>query len=259
MLGGRKRRTQGGVATAHDHHICRAWKHSLSTPDPHRAPRLHERGRRHPGAECMGVMQPLSLWMPGAILATVWLDRKEERSCMPASRPSRWIPHDFHELSAKIVQMGPRAKALPGMIDAYTAWRGDGQGIIVALYHSKEDADRAVGAHPGHLGRPCRPGKRSAADRRLRERSAPHRLSAAAGRPSGRIPSRPLFASLQLSPLKQQLLDLVGGQRPAEQEALHLRAALGPDRIELLLGLDPFRRRLPCRGPWPMRPPPARY
>ena len=53
-------------------------------------------------------------------------------------------PARLHELSAKIEQMGPRAKALPGMIDAYTAWRGDGQGIIVALYNSKEDADRAV-------------------------------------------------------------------------------------------------------------------
>jgi hypothetical protein len=48
------------------------------------------------------------------------------------------------ELAAKVKEMGPRAKALPGMIDAYAVWRGDGQGVIVALYRSKEDADKAV-------------------------------------------------------------------------------------------------------------------
>lgn len=48
------------------------------------------------------------------------------------------------ELSAKIEAMGPRAKALPGMIDAYAAWRADGQGVLVAIYQSKEAADAAV-------------------------------------------------------------------------------------------------------------------
>ncbi len=53
-------------------------------------------------------------------------------------------PARLQEVSAKIAEMGPRAKALPGMIDVYAAWRGDGQGVIVAIYRSKEEADRAV-------------------------------------------------------------------------------------------------------------------
>jgi hypothetical protein len=53
-------------------------------------------------------------------------------------------PSRLSELSAKIEEMGPRAKVLPGMVDAYAAWRADGQGVVVALYESKEAADRAV-------------------------------------------------------------------------------------------------------------------
>ena len=53
-------------------------------------------------------------------------------------------PSRLPELSAKIKKMGPLAKALPGMIDAYAAWRADGQGVIVAIYESKAAADRAV-------------------------------------------------------------------------------------------------------------------
>jgi hypothetical protein len=53
-------------------------------------------------------------------------------------------PARLQELSAKVAEMAPRAKALPGIIDVYAAWRGDGQGVLVAIYRSKEDADRAV-------------------------------------------------------------------------------------------------------------------
>ena len=53
-------------------------------------------------------------------------------------------PSRLPELSAKVEEMGPRAKALPGMVDAYAAWRADGQGVIVALYENKAAADRAV-------------------------------------------------------------------------------------------------------------------
>ena len=53
-------------------------------------------------------------------------------------------PARLQELPAKIKEMGPRAKALPGMVDAYAAWRADGQGVVVALYESKDAADRAV-------------------------------------------------------------------------------------------------------------------
>jgi hypothetical protein len=51
----------------------------------------------------------------------------------------------LHELMAKVDDMRPRAKALPGMIDAYVAWRGDGQGVLVGIYQSKEAAEAAVG------------------------------------------------------------------------------------------------------------------
>jgi hypothetical protein len=53
-------------------------------------------------------------------------------------------PSRLGELDAKVKQMMPRAKALPGMVDAYGAWRGDGQGVVVAIYRSKADADAAV-------------------------------------------------------------------------------------------------------------------
>lgn len=53
-------------------------------------------------------------------------------------------PSRLPELSAKIEEMGPRAKALPGMVDTYAAWRADGQGVVVALYENKAAADRAV-------------------------------------------------------------------------------------------------------------------
>ena len=54
-------------------------------------------------------------------------------------------PARLPELAAKVKDMGPRAKALPGMVSARVAWRGDGQGVIVAVYESKAAADRAVG------------------------------------------------------------------------------------------------------------------
>jgi hypothetical protein len=53
-------------------------------------------------------------------------------------------PSRLPELSIKIKEMGPRAKALPGMVTAYAAWRADGQGVVVAVYKSKADADSAV-------------------------------------------------------------------------------------------------------------------
>jgi hypothetical protein len=53
-------------------------------------------------------------------------------------------PSRVAELPAKVAEMGPRAKRLPGVVDIYAAWRSDGQGVVVALYESKEAADRAV-------------------------------------------------------------------------------------------------------------------
>ena len=35
-------------------------------------------------------------------------------------------------------------KAWPGMIDARAAWRADGQGVVIAIYQSREHADAAM-------------------------------------------------------------------------------------------------------------------
>lgn len=53
-------------------------------------------------------------------------------------------PSRLAELPAKVAEMGPRAKKLPGVVDIYAAWRSDGKGVVVALYENKEAADRAV-------------------------------------------------------------------------------------------------------------------
>jgi len=53
-------------------------------------------------------------------------------------------PARIGELADKIDELRPRAKALPGLADAYAAWRADGQGIVVALYEDRTAADRAV-------------------------------------------------------------------------------------------------------------------
>ena len=53
-------------------------------------------------------------------------------------------PSRLAELPAKVAEMAPRAKKLSGVVDIYAAWRSDGQGVVVALYESKEAADRAV-------------------------------------------------------------------------------------------------------------------
>jgi hypothetical protein len=48
------------------------------------------------------------------------------------------------ELAGKIKEMTPVAKALPGVVDVYVAWRADGQGVVAAIYRSKDDANKAV-------------------------------------------------------------------------------------------------------------------
>jgi quinol monooxygenase YgiN len=53
-------------------------------------------------------------------------------------------PARLSELSAKLKEMSPAAKALSGVIDVYAAWRADGQGTVVAVYNSKTDADAAA-------------------------------------------------------------------------------------------------------------------
>ena len=53
-------------------------------------------------------------------------------------------PARLGELPTKIKELSPAAKALPGVIDIYAAWRSDGQGTVVAVYNSKADADAAA-------------------------------------------------------------------------------------------------------------------
>ncbi len=52
-------------------------------------------------------------------------------------------PSRLSELPTKIKEMTPAAKALPGIIDVYVAWRTDGQGSVTSIYDSKASADSA--------------------------------------------------------------------------------------------------------------------
>jgi hypothetical protein len=53
-------------------------------------------------------------------------------------------PSRLGELPVKMKEMQDAAKALPGIVDIYVAWRGDGQGSVTAIYASKAAADSAV-------------------------------------------------------------------------------------------------------------------
>ena len=53
-------------------------------------------------------------------------------------------PARLGELPAKFKEMTPAAKALPGVIDVYAAWRADGQGSVTAIYKSKAEANSAA-------------------------------------------------------------------------------------------------------------------
>jgi len=53
-------------------------------------------------------------------------------------------PARLEGLPAKIKEMQPLARALPGVVDIYIAWRADGQGVVTAIYQSKTEADAAV-------------------------------------------------------------------------------------------------------------------
>jgi hypothetical protein len=53
-------------------------------------------------------------------------------------------PSGLAKLSDKIAKIAPIAKTLPGVVDIYVAWRGDGRGVVVAAYASEEAAKTAV-------------------------------------------------------------------------------------------------------------------
>lgn len=48
------------------------------------------------------------------------------------------------ELDAKVEKLSHLIKALPGMVDAYATWRDDGQGVVVAIYESRDHAEAAM-------------------------------------------------------------------------------------------------------------------
>jgi hypothetical protein len=54
-------------------------------------------------------------------------------------------PARLPELESKIADLTRLVQALPGMVDAFVAWRMDGEGMLVAIYESKGHADAAVG------------------------------------------------------------------------------------------------------------------
>jgi hypothetical protein len=53
-------------------------------------------------------------------------------------------PSNLPKLSAKIGKIAPIAKGLPGVADIYVAWRGDGHGVVVAVYESEAAAKKTV-------------------------------------------------------------------------------------------------------------------
>ena len=53
-------------------------------------------------------------------------------------------PERIAELMSKVGEMRSRITEVPGLTQAYAAWRPDGQGILVALYKDRASADRAV-------------------------------------------------------------------------------------------------------------------
>jgi hypothetical protein len=53
-------------------------------------------------------------------------------------------PSRLGELQASIARMRPAAKGLAGVVDIYVVWRGDGQGVVTAIYESRAAADKAV-------------------------------------------------------------------------------------------------------------------
>jgi hypothetical protein len=53
-------------------------------------------------------------------------------------------PARLGEFPAKLKELGPASKAIPGIVDVYFAWRGDGRAAVTAIYASKADADAAA-------------------------------------------------------------------------------------------------------------------
>ncbi len=48
------------------------------------------------------------------------------------------------EIAAKLSEVEPAIKKIPGIITAYICWRGDGQAVSFAVYPSESHAEQAL-------------------------------------------------------------------------------------------------------------------
>ena len=51
---------------------------------------------------------------------------------------------ELGELERRLIQLCAKLHTIDGLIEAYSAWRDDGQGISIALYDNEGYADKAA-------------------------------------------------------------------------------------------------------------------
>lgn len=56
----------------------------------------------------------------------------------------RCDPARLDELTATLEGIRADIKAISGLVDVYSVWRGDGQGVTVAIYDSQASAEAAA-------------------------------------------------------------------------------------------------------------------
>lgn len=50
----------------------------------------------------------------------------------------------LEELERRLFDLCTQLRAIRGLVEAYSAWRDDGQGVSIAFYNSEEFADKAA-------------------------------------------------------------------------------------------------------------------
>ena len=130
--------------------------------------------------------------------------------------------------------------------------KGDPRRSLAERYPAPGDRDR--GGRP-RGGRPGGGAAAPAGGRRTPRRGSP--CGGGSALSGGHAPA-PIDASGPVGAGRDVGGRLPRRQRPAEQEALDLRAALPAHEVELLRPSRRPRRRCPCRGARRCRPPPAR-
>ncbi len=53
-------------------------------------------------------------------------------------------PSRLDEMTAKFDEIRAQVNAISGVVDVYTAWRADGNGVTTAIYESQDAADAAA-------------------------------------------------------------------------------------------------------------------